>query len=259
MREKIGVFWLSIVIAFFVCSSKGGTSNLLAWDSIHKEVICKPGDRFAHFAFSVTNVSTGEVAITNALTSCGCTVAKLPAQPWILKPQSGGEIEVTVDLTNKVGTVKKAVFVMISNAPMETLSVEATISLVIPPPPMMSDADRIRNVQLARANAQAIFKGDCATCHAAPAAGKSGAALYSAVCGICHDAGVRQASMVPPLRSLKKPTSFDFWKNTIANGVTNSLMPGFAKPNGGPLSEAQIDSLAEYLVKSAPQNSPARY
>jgi mono/diheme cytochrome c family protein len=56
---------------------------------------------------------------------------------------------------------------------------------------------------------------------------------------------------------LKKPAGFDFWKNTIANGVTNSLMPAFATANGGPLSEAQINSLADYLDKTIPRNSSA--
>jgi mono/diheme cytochrome c family protein len=252
MREKFCFFWLFIVMAFSVCSPQAATSNsnLLAWDSVHKEVVCGPGERFARFTFSVTNVSPKDVIILGARTSCGCTVATLPSQPWILKPQASGQIQVSVDLTNKVGTVKKGVFVIISNAPLETLSVDATVSLLIPPPPVMSEEDRIRNLQMAKANAQAIFKGDCATCHVAPARGKTGAALYSAMCGICHDAGLRQASMVPQLRNLKKPTSFDFWKNAIANGVTNSLMPGFALANGGPLNEAQIDSLADYLDKS---------
>jgi len=181
-------------------------------------------------------------------------VAKLPSQPWILKPRASGEIQVTIDLSNRMGTVKKAVFVNVSNAPTETLFVTATISLLIPPPPEMSEADRIRNVQTAKANAQAIFQGDCATCHAAPARDKMGAELYSAVCGICHDAGARQASMVPRLLQLKKPTGFSFWKKTIANGVTNSLMPAFSKTNGGPLSDAQINSLAEFLDKTVPQN-----
>jgi mono/diheme cytochrome c family protein len=257
MREKLCLLWLSIVMAFSTCTIHAATSNsnLLAWDSLHKELVCKPGDKFAHFTFNVTNVSAQNVVILSTATSCGCTVAKLPSQPWILKPEASGQIQVTVDLSNKMGTVKKAVFVTISNAPLETLSVAATISLLIPSPPVMSDEDRIRNVQMAKANAQAIFKGDCATCHVAPGKEKTGAALYSAMCGICHDAGLRQASMVPQLRNLKKPTNFDFWKNTIANGVTNSLMPAFAATNGGPLNEAQITSLADYLDKTIPRNS----
>ena len=260
MREKIGWLGFAVVLAFFMFSSKAATSgsNLLAWDSVHKETICKAGERFAGFTFNVTNVSANDVVILSATTSCGCTVAKLPFQPWILQPQASGQIQVTVDLTNKVGTVKKAVFVAISNAPMQTLSVAATVSLLIPQPPVMSEEDRMRNIQMAKANAQAIFQGDCASCHVTPAKGKTGATLYSAMCGICHDAGIRQASMVPNLHSLKKSTSFDFWKNTIANGVTNSLMPGFAQANGGPLSDAQINSLADYLDQSISRNAAGR-
>src|SRR6201999_1741359 len=103
-----------IYLALSVCSLRAVTSsNLLTWDSVHKETVCKPGERFARFTFGVTNVSARDVVILSTATSCGCTVARLPAQPWILKPQASGQIQVTVDLTNKVGTVKKAVFVTI--------------------------------------------------------------------------------------------------------------------------------------------------
>jgi mono/diheme cytochrome c family protein len=227
-------------------------TNRLAWDAVAKEQTCKPGERFAHFAFNVTNVSDRDVIILHTQTTCGCTVAKLPSEPWVLKPGASGQLEVTVDLTNKVGTVRKGVFVTISNAPEQMLFVQATVSLLIPTPPVMSDQDRLRNTLLAKANAQAIFKGSCAECHVAPGKGRMGAELYVAMCGICHDAGVRQASMVPNLHHLKKATDFVFWKNTIANGVTNSLMPAFAATNGGPLSEAQVNSLADYLAKTVP-------
>ena len=41
---------------------------------------------------------------------------------------------------------------------------------------------------IAKADRQAIFKADCATCHAKPGEGKYGKALYDAVCAICHEA-----------------------------------------------------------------------
>lgn len=236
-------------------SPSPSSTNLLAWDAVTKELTCKPGERFAHFTFNVTNVSARDVIILRTQTTCGCTVAKLPSEPWVLKPEASGQLQVTVDLTNKVGTVRKGVFVTISNAPEQMLFVQATVSLLFPSPPVMSDQDRLRNTLLAKANAQAIFKGSCADCHVTPAKRRMGADLYVAMCGICHDAGVRQASMVPNLHNLKKPTDFIFWKSTIANGVTNSLMPAFAAANGGPLSEAQVNSLADYLAKTMSHNS----
>ena len=93
---------------------------------------------------------------------------------------------------------------------------------------------------------QAVFKDGCASCHLVPALGKKGAALYSDACGVCHEAPSR-ATMVPNLRALNKPTDRDYWKTWISQGKTNTLMPAWATAYGGPLSEAQVDSLVDYL------------
>ncbi|MEO6183335.1 MAG: DUF1573 domain-containing protein, partial [Verrucomicrobiota bacterium] len=62
----------------------------LVFDSESKEYNAKPGEAKAIFTFSLTNVSAAEVIITNVSTSCGCTVAKLPSQPWHLAPGANG-------------------------------------------------------------------------------------------------------------------------------------------------------------------------
>lgn len=247
--RKLDFSLLLLIAAVFPAFSLKAAQPL-AWDAMSKSLTCKAGQKFAEFTFTATNISPRPVIVLGAQTTCGCTVAKLPAQPWVLAPKASGRIHVTVDLANKVGRVSKGVMIVLSNAPPETLSVEADVSVLLPPPPVMSERDRMRNVQIARSNAQAIFKGSCASCHAVPAKGRFGAQLYTSVCGICHEAGSHEASMVPNLHQLKKPTDFNFWKNTIANGVTNSLMPAFAARNGGPLTDGQIISLAEYLDKT---------
>src|SRR4051794_21294143 len=61
-------------------------ADLLAWDAVMKEQETKPEQAKADFFFSVTNVSASDVVIERVQTSCGCTVAKLPSQPWILAP-----------------------------------------------------------------------------------------------------------------------------------------------------------------------------
>ncbi|HTA30419.1 MAG TPA: hypothetical protein VK731_08030, partial [Candidatus Cybelea sp.] len=40
---------------------------------------------------------------------------------------------------------------------------------------------------------------------------------------------------------------FDYWKTVITLGKPHTMMPAFAAAQGGPLSEAQISSLATYL------------
>ena len=254
-RNKRKLFVLCFAATAIFVAHSAAIAQPLAWDATLKSLTSGPGQKLAEFTFNATNVSPNPVIVLGAQTTCGCTVAKLPAQPWVLAPKANGKIQVTVDLSNKVGTVRKGVMVVLSNASPEVLSVEVNVGVSLPPPPMMSEQDRARNAQIARANAQAVFKGSCASCHAAPAKGRFGAELYASVCGICHDAGSRQASMVPNLHKLNKPTDFIFWKNTIANGVTNSMMPAFAASNGGPLTDGQIISLAQYLDKTISKRS----
>ena len=83
---------------------------------------------------------------------------------------------------------------------------------------------------------------------------KLGQDLYSAVCGICHEAAHR-ATFVPDLHHLKEPTSAEFWRNWINNGKPGTLMPAFAKSEGGILSDEQIDSLTQHLTATIPAHA----
>ena len=118
----------------------------------------------------------------------------------------------------------------------------------------MTDADRARGLAAAKVDRQAVFKNDCATCHALPGNGKYGQVLYNAVCAVCHEAEHR-ATMVPDLHNLKVPTNVDFWQTWIAHGKPGSLMPAFASADGGPLNDMQIASLAAYLNAAIPSHA----
>jgi len=195
------------------------------------------------------NTWTNEILISGVKTSCGCTVANLPVTPWHLAPGSNGQVHATVSLIGKPpGTLEKTLTFDTSVGPRV-----ATVRVVIPqpspggpPPPPLTKAERKNAMILAAADAKAIFKGQCAECHVKPTLGKSGAELYAAACGICHDSEHR-ASMVTDLHALKSPTSYEYWKHMIRNGKTNTMMPGFAESQGGPLTDSQITSLALYL------------
>jgi len=54
--------------------------------------------------------------------------------------------------------------------------------------------------------------------------------------------------MVPDLRNLNHSTDRIYWKVWTTQGKVNSLMPAFARAEGGPLTDDQINSLADYLV-----------
>jgi mono/diheme cytochrome c family protein len=200
----------------------------------------------------VTNVTSTNVTINWVRPSCGCTVAKLPPTPWTLKPGEGGNIDFNLDIRGKHGTLAKYVSVDTS-AGQKLLLIKA----IIPQRVVNAAMDgRMKNMQLAMQDRQVVFRGDCASCHAAPTVGKTGEALYTAACAICHDAPHR-ASMVPDLRALKKATDEEYWSFWIANGKPGTLMPGFAKAHGGPLDENQIRSLAEFMFKTFPRADSA--
>jgi mono/diheme cytochrome c family protein len=155
-------------------------------------------------------------------------------------------------------------------APLKTWMKPLTVRVTLPQKPLVANAmdDRVRNMQLAMADRQIVFKGECAKCHSEPTKEKTGLALYQAGCAICHDSHNR-ATMVPDLRALKHPTDREHWIKWTAFGRPGSLMPAFAQSEGGPLTEEQIDSLADYLTttisqkprnvvsKSSPQLPPA--
>ncbi|MFO1460296.1 MAG: DUF1573 domain-containing protein [Verrucomicrobiota bacterium] len=230
-------------------NTTAGKPGVLEFDSTNKHVDLVEGEKKASFTFSVTNRSTDTVTISYINTSCGCTAGKLPTSPWVLKPGEGGFIDVTMDVTGKLGTVNKTATVVASTGSYP-LSVSVTI-----PTPSPTTMDRTRNTQVALADRQAVFRNDCAACHAQPVYGKTGRELYEAACGICHEAEHR-ATMVPDLRTRLKNSDQNYWAKWISDGRVGSLMPAFAGRNGGPLSDAQIASLVQYLEEDYKKNPP---
>ena len=222
--------------------------GMLAWNGVTQEDSVKSGTPQAHFEFSVTNVSDKAITVSSVRTSCGCTVPKLPPMPWTLEPGTNGTIEVTMNLAGKRGDVTKTVTVTTDEG-FKTLYVRTHIAEEAPG--VMGESDRIRNLQIATANRQAVFQGDCASCHATPALNKTGAELYDNACGICHEAEHR-ASMVPDLKNLNKETNADYWRTWITTSMDGKLMPAFAIEHGGILNAMQINSLVDYLLESMP-------
>jgi len=226
--------------------------EVLAWDSMSKEYSASPGELTANLSFSVTNISKQDVTINWVRPSCGCTVAKLPPVPWKLAPGESGNIEFSVDLRGKFGTLSKYASVDTTHG-LKVLS----FKINVPNAPANNVVDaRTKNMQMAMADRQAVFKNDCASCHVTPTVGKTGQALFQAGCAICHETPHR-ATMVPDLKALKTQPTREYWKQWITNGKPGSLMPAFAQGQGGPLTDAQIDSLVDYMTDHYPQNPVA--
>ena len=226
-----------------------GKPGVLEFDAMSKHVVLDDEERKASFVFAVTNRSAEDVTISFINTSCGCTAGRLPSSPWVLKPDEGGHIDVTLDGTGKLGQVTKTATV-VSSAGSYMLTVGVTI-----PVPAPNAMNRNRNLQVAAADRQAVFRGECAACHAQPVYGKMGHELYDAACGICHEAEHR-ASMVPDLRTRLRNTDRNYWAKWISDGRVGSLMPAFAARNGGVLTDQQIVSLVDYLEDEYKANPP---
>ena len=218
--------------------------DALQWDSKQKEVAVKLGENEARFSFAFTNVSKSEVTLQRIQTSCGCTAARLPQEPWLIPPGGRGDISVVMDVRGKMaGKTTKTATVFTSVGQISLM-----VSSIIPAATAeaRSMGDRGRNLQIAKADRQAPLRGECANCHVTPAVGKSGKALFDAACGICHTAEHR-ASFVPDLAKLTKPTDINYWTSWITYGREGSMMPAFHKTRGGFLDDDQVNSLATYL------------
>jgi mono/diheme cytochrome c family protein len=199
---------------------------------------------------SVTPIS---VTILNVHPSCGCTTAQLPPTPWTIPPGAFEQIPVTVNIVGKHGMLPKSINVSTDHG---SKGLWMSINILPPVVPKMTDADRARGISAAKADRQAVFHDDCATCHIQKGEGKYGKDLYDSVCAVCHEASPR-ATMVPDLHNLKVSTSDAFWRTWIAHGKAGSLMPAFSTTDGGPLSDLQIASLAVYLDQVFPSKVPS--
>ncbi len=223
-------------------------NGVLVWDNTMKETNAPANASSAYFVFSFTNVSPGNVVILNVHTSCGCTTAQLPPLPWTLPAGTNSQIGVNVNFAGKSGTLLKTVTIT-SDKGTQTLMVK--INILPPVTQTLTDADRARGIEISKADRQAVFRGDCATCHVKPGQGKYGKLLFDADCAICHE-GEHRATMVPDLHAIKVPTNAEFWQTWISHGKPGSLMPAFSTTDGGPLSDMQIASLASYLNATIP-------
>ena len=160
-----------------------------------------------------------------------------------------------MSITGKFGTVTKSVLIQ-TNCGNSTLLVTSEVTTAtddvfvegLPNGAAMSSGLRGKNISLAKADRQAVFKGTCAECHTRYAEERFGYDLYLGACAICHDAEHR-ASMVPDLH-MAGPQDAAYWREHITDGIEGTLMPAFATENRGILSDEQIESLVKFLVET---------
>lgn len=207
------------------------------------------------FTFSFTNRAAEPVVIESVRATCGCTVAHLPDLPWIVLPEEAGEFSVTLELRGRrSGSVTKSLFLNTSIG-VKPLSVRVVLQTGKHAGEDEEDEERRLNREIARMDRSAVFRDDCAACHALPAEGRYGRDLYLVACAICHEA-TRRDPRVPDLKRAAPLLDREAWLAWISFGKHGSLMPAFAVSEGGILDAAQIDSLADFLM--SPRGSSQR-
>ncbi len=223
-------------------------SNPMVWDALEKTNSLPFMTNVTYFTFFVTNKSSVSAMILSNETSCDCTAATTVEHlPWELKPGDGGAMSVLVNVRGKYGLVTKTVTVYTSHG---TQMLTVNVDIPISPAPFNVSA-RLKDQMASQKDRQAVFGEHCAACHAWPSVGRTGETLFQSACGICH-VSEHRAQMVPDLAALKRETGADYWRMNIIFGKTNSLMPAFAKTEGGILDTNQIESLVAYLVGKYP-------
>jgi mono/diheme cytochrome c family protein len=232
---------------------------VLSWARPVQEVSVAADTSNARFGFDFTNGSAKAVAILAVEPSCGCTTVKLPPLPWIVAAGQSGHLDVNVDVSEKSGVLTKTIAIKTTRG-TDTL----TLKITVPPWVMRtrSEAERARGMAAARADRQAVFRGECASCHSrALTAKRDGKELYESACAICHE-GKSRATMVPDLHRLKPPPGVipsnaeAFWEDRIAHGKAGTLMPAFSTKEGGPLTDNQVAAIARYLDTAIPLFGP---
>jgi hypothetical protein len=83
--------------------------GILSGDALSKTVEATNGQGVARPIYNFTNLGTNGITILSARPSCGCTTVEMPPVPWSVAAHAGGQIKLNVNLSGKVGTLKRSV------------------------------------------------------------------------------------------------------------------------------------------------------
>ena len=129
------LLYISICFLFFSCSNSenkipahlidnGAEITILGNESINFEEIIQ-GDT-VYVEFRIKNTGTGDLIITNAKASCGCTQLEYPKD--VIKPGSVESISVTFDSKNRPGKQKKNITLTTNATPsIKILTIEGMV------------------------------------------------------------------------------------------------------------------------------------
>ena len=199
-------------------------------------------DTVSNHRIAIQNTGGGVLHINSVVPSCGCT-AVIP-QAKLVPPGKTTYLHVGLDASLKLGHITKMVDIYSNDprAPHQVLTMKAQS--------IAPKHAKTHNGMVKVKDPLVLFKGDCASCHVQKGIGKMGEELFIADCGMCHGLQA-EGGVAPRLNNidLQNPTTRAYVEDVIRNGSKlNPSMPPYAKAKGGPLDDAQIESLLTYLT-----------
>ena len=129
------LLYIFICFLFFSCSNSedkiddnlidnGAEITIIGDESINFGEIIE-GEK-VNLEFKIKNTGKGDLIITNAKASCGCTQLEYPKE--IIKPGNQESISVTFDSRNKIGVQKKNITLTTNATPnIKILTIEGTV------------------------------------------------------------------------------------------------------------------------------------
>lgn len=199
----------------------------------------KQGDVVKHI-FIIKNTGTDTLKISNTQASCGCTTTMVDNKE--IPPGGEGKLQATFNSAGKMNHIVKTIYIYSNDITTPNKTVQITADIQTAP------ASVHAGTMSSMVHLDGIFEGDCATCHADKGRGLTGKALYEADCTVCH--GSKQDGKPGP--DLRSPAMLKYqvsdYVKIVSGGLDGKMMPAFSKANHGPLSDAEIQSVAEYLA-----------
>ncbi|MBI3939818.1 MAG: DUF1573 domain-containing protein [Acidobacteria bacterium] len=185
--------------------------------------------------FLLRNSGGATLYIRDITVTCGCTLVDVSSKS--IEPGKSASLTLQIEPDAKEGPIEKTITIATNDprGPLRALRVRAEIQ-------------RDLHKMSALEKEKSIFSPECRSCHVDGGTGKTGKDLYQADCAMCHGSleerdhvrSLNVASLAEDLQELRK---------TIALGNGRGTMPGFSAAAGGPLSDAQIDSLVDLFIK----------
>jgi mono/diheme cytochrome c family protein len=189
--------------------------------------------------FKITNTGNAPLALYDAKSTCGCTVAKLTNKN--LQSGESSELTIVVDTSMKQSKVEKTVNLLSNDPANPDLELILAMNVRDPHKGMKGDV-----------GAKIFHDEKCISCHVDQGFGLFGGDLYEADCAMCH--GTEAKGAVGP--GLLGPYSNEVYAKHVADVIAHGSkrhrsMPGFLSEAGGPLNQEQVDSIVKYLAGRA--------